>query len=159
MVATVTAVKERLAEIQETITGVKRAYANGPKMLPSSDLPIFVNFTGPASTDFNSLGADDGEEARTYIMRLYVAPTQQGISGEAEAACEPYFERVRDKFASRPGLGMTLEIDGPLAGIQMATFLGDNGVVVMSYAGQEYIGIEFRILVESVFGVTYDDYE
>ena len=159
MVATVTAIKDRLAEIQEQITGVNRAYANGPKSLPGTDLPIFVNFTGPANTDLTGMGSGSGEEARTILMRLYVSAAQQGIDGEAEARCEPFFERVRDKLAARPSLGLALEDSGPMAGIMRASFLGDNGVVVMRYAGQDYIGIEFRIQIEAIFEVTYDDYE
>lgn len=153
----ITTIKERLAEIQAEIEGVKRAYANGPKTLPVADLPCFVNFTGPATDDWRSLGADYDQESRLYIMRLYVAPAQQGIDGQAEAACEPFFPLVRDLFASRPGLG-TGSVDTQLAGVE-AIYLGDQGVSILLYAGVEYVGLECRLQVTELVDRSYDDGE
>ena len=159
-IVSVTTVKERLAQIQAGIPatddaeaiagieGVNRAYAHGPIILPPGDLPIFVNFTVPASEDWRSLGSQFDQETRTYIMRLYVRPWLQGIDGEAEELCEPFFARVRDKFASRPGLGLG-SIDTQISGVE-AVLLGDSGVVGMRYpvaVGDMFIGIEFRLQV------------
>jgi hypothetical protein len=162
-------IKERLELVQEGrvateeleaiagIEGVNRAYARGPISLPPSDLPIFVNFTGPASEDWRILGETLDQESRAYIMRLYVRPWLQGIDGEAEELCEPFFERVRDRFASRPGLGLGA-IDTQLPGID-AVLLGDSGVVGLRYpvgGGDMFIGIEFRLQVMEIVKRKYD---
>lgn len=151
-------VKARLAQIQAGITGVKRAFSHGPGAMPPGDLPCFVNFTGPARHDFLLAGNDQDIETRTYIMRLYVRPVGQGIDGEAERLCEPFFPRVRDIFAGRPGLGLGTT-GSHLAGVQRAIFLGDSGTSVLRYNGQDFIGIEFRLEVSEYVEVVYEDYE
>lgn len=152
-------IKTRLAEIQATITGVKRAYAQAPASLPPGDLPCFINFVGPATHDWSELGYGNGQETRLYLMRLYVKPILAGIDGEAERACEPFFELVRDKFSGRRGLGMGTSTKLPLAEIQQAILLGDNGIVVLPYAGDEFIGIEFRLQVDQDIAIVPVPYE
>jgi len=104
--ADVEEIRERLAMIQRTIEGVKRAYEYAPQSLPPSDLPAFVNFVGPSMENWQALGSNYDQEGRTFIMRLFVKGVQQGVDGEAEKACEPFLERVRDAFSGRPGLGL-----------------------------------------------------
>lgn len=145
-------IKARLAEIQGQIPGVRRAYMHGPAALPAGDLPCFVNFTGAATHDWARLGAERDWETRQYLMRLYIREVQSGIDGEAEARCEPFFARVRDAFAARPGL------DG-LSNVQIATLAGDSGLAVLSYAGQEYAGIEFRLQVVMIVPRGYESGE
>lgn len=168
---TLSEVKTRLARIQGNIEGVIRAEANAPKGLPGTDLPMFINFTGGSSFEESGEGADEtfGIESRTLLMRLYVAPIQSGVvDGEAEAACEPFLERVRDEFLSRSGLGLwgivdedefDVDEDGPLETLTGSQWLGDSGPVVMRYAGQEYTGIEFRLRVGLAVSNDYKRYE
>lgn len=146
----VVTVKSRLARIQAAIAGVRRAYAQAPLSLPDSDLPAFVNFTGAATHESRVGGADVDAETRQYLMRLYVRKSGQGIEGEAERLCEPYFDLVRDAFMARPGLEQ-------LDHVQLARLLGDSGVSALSYAGEMYIGIEFRLQVMELLSVTYAD--
>ena len=134
----VAAVKARLAEIEEGITGVKRAYAQAPLSLPASDLPAFVNFAGQATHDWRLAGSDTDRETRLYLLRLYIAPLTTGTPGEIERRCEPFLESVRDVFAARPSLGR-------LRGVQTANLLGDGGPAVHQYGGERYIGDEFRL--------------
>lgn len=157
--STIATVKTRLAAIQGTITGVKRTYAEAPVSLPYSDLPCFVTFAGPSVHNWAILGEGEDLEERTYFMRLYVRPVGQGLDGEAEQACEPFFERVRDCFASHPGLGLGTKTNGPLAEVQRAWLQGDNGVGVLPYAGEQFIGIEWRLQVRQIVPVTYAAYE
>lgn len=144
----VVTVKTRLATIQAAITGVKRAYAQAPLSLPDSDLPCFVNFTGAATHESRVGGADVDAETRQYLMRLFIKKSGQGIDGEAERLCEPFFDLVRDTFMARPGLEQ-------LNSVQLARLLGDSGVNALVYAGEQYIGIEFRLQVMELLRVTY----
>jgi len=139
-------IKTQLATIQSNITGIKRAYAQAPNSLPPADMPVMVNFTGAAALD--DLGGYQQTISRTYKMRLYVAPLGSGISGEAERLCEPYFERVWQQFAARPGLEN-------LTGVLNAQILRDSGVIVLDYAGERYIGIEFALQTMEVMEVAY----
>jgi hypothetical protein len=157
---TVETVKARLAVIQRTITDVKRAYVHMPLTdLPEPDMPLFGNFTGPATYDWITLGSDEDLEARIYLMRLYVKKATQGIDGEAEKKCEPFFESVPRKFAARPSLGLGTA-GSNLVGVQMATLLGDGGISIFNHpTGSQYIGIEWKLEVREYIQREYDDYE
>lgn len=155
---TVETVKPRLAQIQKTVTGVKRAYAQAPGAIPPGDLPLFLNFTGPSENNWEILGEDGDVETRMYLMRLLVRQIGQGIDGEAERLCEPFFARVRNTFAARPGLGSGTA-GSHLAGVQAAVIRGDSGVSIIKHAGEEFIGIEFKLEVREYVEVVYEDYE
>lgn len=154
----VATVKTRLAAIQETISGVKRAYAQPPLSLPASDLPAMVNFAGAATHEWRVAGNDVDLETRAYLMRLYVAPLTTGVPGEMERLCEPFFVSVRDMFAARPGLGLGTK-GSHLTGVQLAILQGDSGVSVMTYGGAQYVGVEFRLQVTELVEVNYADYD
>jgi hypothetical protein len=149
----VATVKARLASIQEAIPGVLVAYAQGPLSLVGANMPCFVNLTRPATVDWEQ-GSDLGIETRLYAMQLYVMPFGQGVPGEAERKCETFFPLVRITFAARPGLE-------DLPGIQEAIFLGDSGVIIMSYPlqGERYFGVEYRLQVREVVERSYADYD
>lgn len=132
------------------IPGVIHAFAEAPGTLNRSDMPCFVNFTGPATQDWAGLGDEMDIEARVYLMRLYVLPAADGTPGEAERLCEPFFSRVRDYFAARPQLGN-------LTGIQAAYVIGDSGVAPLKFndPNQPILGIEFKLQVQEYIGFKY----
>jgi len=144
-------VKTALATLQAQITGVTIAYAAAPASL-GADLPAFVNFAGAATEDWAALGSESVIlERREYRMRLYVAPVQEGIPGEAEARCTPFFRRVFDYFAARPSLGGVVTV-------QRARIAGDGGVQQLVF-NDPFVGIEFRLQVEEYVPVEYADRE
>lgn len=155
----IAAVKERLALIQaggvdsedQPVTGIAnvvRAYAQGPASLPESDLPAFVNFTGPTLA-MQSIGGAFYREKRQINCRLYVAPVQAGVDGEAERKVEPFIESGMRCFLQHTSLGDGNPAD-LIEGILTFTYLGDTGVTVLRYAGQDYLGVEFRVAAEAV---------
>lgn len=156
--------KTRMVRIQKAISGVKRACTHAPASLPPGDLPIFVNFTGPASHNWRAQGAEEDSETRTMVMRLYVRPVQGGVvDGEAERAVEPFLDAVADAFGSRPGLSAPVEGASP-AQPPLQTVLGselqsDSGPVVLNYAGEEYLGVEWKLVILYVRQVTLAKYE
>jgi hypothetical protein len=149
-------VRERLAEIQRTVTGVKRAYAWAPQSLPDSDLPLFCTFTGPATVTM--LAETLLEETRTWLMRLYVKNVQAGVDGEAEKAVDEFLLSVRAAFLAHPLLGNGNK-DSTLAFVERAAWMGDNGIQVLTYAGQPYLGAEFRLNLVTIIPVTIAGYE
>ena len=144
----ISTIKTELAKIQRAITGVKRAYENGPRGLPGTDLPLFVNFVGPGSRA-NPFGQGDTDhETRDFLMRLYVCPAQNGLDGEAEKEVETYLPLVYAAFDLKDLLiSVTF--------VRFAVISGDSGISVLSYAGENYLGCEFRLTVSAFRAVTY----
>lgn len=118
-----------------------------PNSIPPSDLPFFGNFTGQAAYG-RQQGSDLDIVTRSYTMRLFVAELGQGIPGEIERLCEPFFESVRDKFDGLPRLDN-------LNGVRDAKILSDSGAGVLQYAGETFIGIEFKLQVIEEAQITY----
>ena len=135
----ITTIKAQIASIASDITGVQRAYAQAPNSLPPADLPAVVVYTGPSQ--YTERGYEITGEVRAFKVRLYVLPAQNGIPGEAEAACEPFFARFREAFP--PGARL-----GRLGEVLQARLTGDQGVSVISLVGGSvYVGIEFNLEV------------
>lgn len=152
-------VKDRLALIEAGgvdsdnipvtgITNVKRAYAQGPASLPESDLPLFVNFTGP-TLEFTNIGGYFVREKRQFNCRLYVAPIQSGVDGEAERKVEPFIEAGMRQFLSYKSLGDG-NPDDLIEGVFAFEYLGDSGVTVLRYADSPFLGVEFRVAVTAI---------
>ncbi len=133
----VATVKDQLAALELTISGIVASYAQAPASLPRAMLPAIVNFTGAAT--YSGANALQFEE-REYILRLYVANFAENIPGEAEALVEPCIPLVRNVFLSRRSLKR-------LAGTLDAKLTGDSGVAGLVYAGENYIGAEFRLTI------------
>ena len=145
-----------MTEIQAAITGIKRAYVNAPMSLPESDLPLFCNFIGPSTTDYDQYGDGDALQMREFTMRLYVMIAQAGVNGEAEKKVEPYIPLVYAAFLARPGLSSaTTGHTAPLAGIRGAFIYSDGGISVLPFAGQDFIGCEFKLRVHETFSYTF----
>lgn len=130
------------------ITGIKRAYAQGPSSLPESDFPLFINFTGP-TRNVQHLGGTLYQESRLFNCRLYVTPVLSGIDGEAERKVEPFIELCEKRFLQIASLS-----DGNpedlITGIQKIEYLGDSGISVLLYAKVQYLGVEFRLAIDAV---------
>jgi hypothetical protein len=157
----IAALKTRLAALQPYITGVLKAYPQAPKNIPDTDVPLMLNFVGPATYDDD--GGENVIEMREIKVRLYVCRKQEGIDGEAEARVEPFIPLVWAFFAARPGLGsggtaITPRLT-PLAGVLRVQVISDSGVTVLPYNQIEYLGVEFRLIVTMIIGRTYAPYE
>ena len=142
----ISSIKTRLAEIQESVDGISRAYAQGPSSLPETDLPLFVNFAGPSARE-----AGDGDtiyESRDFLMRLYVVPAQSGLDGEAESQVEEYISSIYSAFDAE-------QLLAAVPFVINAVIVSDGGVVVMPYAGVQFLGIEFRLRVRAFRPATY----
>lgn len=134
----VSTVRAAIAQVAGSISGVKRAFAYAPASLVATDLPVAVVFTGPATYLERGYGVEG--ETREYLLRLYVAAVQQGLSGDAESLCIPFFAAVRAAFP--PGARL-----GRLSGVLEARLTGDQGVSILPFLNQPYLGIEFRVEV------------
>jgi len=136
-------IKTSLAAIIGEVEGVKRAYAYAPASLPPGNLPAAVVLTGKAIYQRQGYLSDPNPD-RTFTVLLYVKQTGQGIDGEGERLCDPFFERIAAALAAHP----RLDLDSVL----LATLKSDSGVVKMTFseAGETYVGASFEILVELV---------
>jgi hypothetical protein len=154
---TLNALKTRLAAIAATVSGLRRAYAEAPASLAPGDLPIFIPFVGPVSA-FGRISDQLAEETRTYNLRLYVKPVQAGYDGEAERAVEPFLTSLRDAFLAHPALGLG-SASSQIPFIESMTWLGDGGIVVLPFAGENFLGAEFRLSVKAIVQITLAGYE
>lgn len=150
-------IKTRLTEIADSVDGVKRSYSQSPMTLPNADLPAIVCFTGPV---LSSVRLSDSlmEETRKFILRLYVTSIQSGYDGDAERKVEPFFTSVRDTFLKHPGLGLGTS-GSALRFVEKMAWAGDGGVMVLPFAGDQYLGTEFNLSVKSILPIALSDYE
>ncbi len=156
MTPTTQQIRERLAEIQRGIAGIKRAYIYAPQIIPESDLPVFCTFAGPATVTLLSEAL--AEETRTWVMRLFVRPVQAGYDGEAEKSVDSFLVGVRDIFLSHPMLGKGTP-DSVLPFVRRAVWFGDGGIQILPYAGQNYLGAEFRLGITTIVPVVVSVFE
>lgn len=140
-------IKTALQTILASVDGINRTYAYPPRSVPVSDLPAAVVFTGPAQYDNQVLGRMNRLETRTFLVRVYVKPIAAGIDGEAEQAVEPFLRSVPAAFQNR--LGLPGEDGKDLPFVQQATASSDQGVRVMEHNGDNFLGAEVRIEVET----------
>lgn len=139
----VTAIATRLALIQSSIPGVRKAYDlhNMPNKLGL--LPAVINF--PGETTYSGEGSGDITETRNYVMRLYVTPAQRPIDAAKKAAqVEPFFRRFVMAFANAQQLN-------DLGDVQWAWIGEDSGLMAMQYADTWYTGIEFKLTVKETW--------
>jgi hypothetical protein len=156
--------KTRLARIAKAVAGVKRVYTHAPANLPPGDLPLMCIFTGPGTHNWKANGAEEDSESRGFVLRLYVRPAQGGVvDGEAERAVEPFLEAVAAAFGSRPGLSAPAEgaspAQPPLQYVLSSELQSDSGPVILGYAGNEYLGVEWKLNVFLIRQVSLAKYE
>lgn len=149
----IAAIKTRLAALEVTITGIVAAYAQTPASIV--DLPCVLNYAGSAQYSRVALGQDADFEVRDMIVRVLVARIQQGIPGEAEGLVEAFIDRVRAFFDARPGL-MLSPVDNV---VMRAGLVSDTGIARFAVAGEEFVGVEFRLQVQQHSTITFADYE
>lgn len=154
---TIELIKQRLAEIGGSVPGVTRAYAEAPQALPPADLPLMLVLAGGVS-GFTVLGETLAEENRNFKLRLYVAPIGQGYDGDAEKQVEPFLTEVRDTFVAHPALGNSLA-GGVIPFVEKMTWLGDSGIAVVPFGGENFLGAEFNVSVRTVVPLRITQFE
>lgn len=148
----IAALKTRLVTLELQISGIVAAYEHVPASVV--DLPCVLNYTGPADYSRFATGQDSDFESRVMILRFLIARVQQGIPGEAESLVEPFIDRVRSFFDARPGL----IIDPADQAMYRAGVLSDTGVARFAVAGEEFIGVEFRLQVQQFNQIGFADW-
>jgi hypothetical protein len=149
-------IRTRLAAMQRNITGIKKAFDKIPRTIERTELPCFVNLVGAGNYDLQTYGRQMVRDVRTYRMLLFVKEVSDDTESAAEEACYPFFDRVRSYFLARPGLELDGESPPGLTALD-ALLQGDSGVQIITYAQKRYAGIEFRILIPTLYEITYKD--
>jgi hypothetical protein len=144
---TVITEKQRLADIcAGYITDIRTAYAGAPRNIAAASLPAVVVLTGEVER------RRDGPlliMARTYRLALIVKAWALGIELEAEALCEPFFDRFESIFDARPQLQLA-NATTPLEGVLDAWLGNDSGVIEIELASISYAGVMFEQHVTSL---------
>ncbi len=114
-----------------------------PRGLNAAELPAFMCLPGEAT--HTQVSTDEEETSRIWRLRLFIAPTAQGIEAEVEERAEAYLEAVQQYLNRFPHL----ELNGvPLAGVRRAWVESDAGLREGRYPDAEdspyYLFIEWR---------------
>lgn len=137
----------RLQTINAAITGITRAYDALPGALNKADLPAFLILPGAAEQ--SQMTRQGAIEERTYTLLLYVQPLALETFNQAYNDARVFFRRVQDAYAAAYRLNS-------LSGVVDAWLEGDSGVQPLVYGQTQYAGIEFRLRVREMYGVTLD---
>lgn len=125
------------------LSWLANAYGSAPFSV--GDCPAIINIPGAAVPDW-SIGSDDqaqeGYEARTYIILLLEAPSGSGISGEVITRVNPHYAAIRNLFTSHTVLG------SPTSGILEVEWTGDSGLTLdIEVGGIKYTGTRATVKV------------
>lgn len=136
----IASVKAAIASILGGVSGIRSAVYRVPRSIAAAELPLALVLTGPATYDAAGPPTDVDLPTRTYVIRLYVAGIGAGADGEIEALVEPFLISVPAALAANPRLNRTA---------MQALVVRDDGVRVLSFQGQEYLGTQFDVEVKT----------
>jgi len=137
--------------INAAITGVVASYdiTDVPASLKTGNLPAALVLPSPTELSILPLIASRRTTKHQIVLRIYVEPIAQGTPAQNLTAVEPFIERVADRYSQ------AVAIDS-LAGVQKHDLLGYRIGVLPDFAGVDYIGIEFPMMVQEIRSVTTD---
>jgi hypothetical protein len=144
----VTSVLAQLVIIEGTMndpaTGLSVfAFPNIPTTMTPTQMPCFINRPKNAlrtdKTGSDELG-QEYLELRNYDVQLFLAPLPSGVEQEKSGLLTPWFDLVYTTFEAYPHLMATAEIMNVL-------LESDTGDAPQQFAGTNYYGITFRLLV------------
>jgi hypothetical protein len=146
--------RPRLIAMWRQVDGVQHVYDHIPRVIQTAELPGVIVFPGEMSStlDASDLVSDD----RIYRSWLFLAEAKLGVEGQAEIDADPWFSRVRDHFVAHPGLELD-DITPPQDIVFNSAFEGDSGFTLRPYGGKDYAVIEFRLRVNELAGIAYQD--
>lgn len=146
--------RPRIIAMWGQVTGVKKVFANIPRALNRAELPGVIVF--PGESTYEDFASDLTLENRIYRSWLVIDEALLGTEGQAEIDADPWFERVRSHFVGHPGL--ELDSTAPPQDIVFdTTFEGDSGFTIRPYGSKQYGVIEFRLRVNELADIAYQD--
>lgn len=147
--STITNIKARILDILELGAGIGKATTQSVRDANAADRAIAIVATGAAQYGYQE-GSDLQTVERDFVITILAMPLNEGIELEAEAAVEPFFDRIRTLFNSRPSLNTTM--NNPLANVQNATITNDNGFEAIELGGVAWASVSFVLRVELLYG-------
>jgi hypothetical protein len=146
--------RPRIIAAWQQITGVQHVYAHIPRVIQPAELPGVIVFPGEAS--YEDFASDMTMENRVYRCWLFLAEAKLGVEGQAEIDADPWFDRVRSHFVARPGLELD-DTTPPQDIVFDSTYEGDSGFTIRPYGNKQYGIIEFRLRVNELADIAYQD--
>lgn len=127
-----------------------------PRAIQDSQCPAIVILPGPATYDTVSLSKAIVKEDRTYFVDYLFYRADAQTAGESQTTIEPIFSVIRNFLLARPGLYDT-QIAQPEDVVFDSTLQGDEGYVIIPFAGEKYQGVRFRLQVTETARVSFVD--
>lgn len=117
-----------------------------PRQLNAADCPAIVVIPGEAAHSRPS--SEQTQDSRVYRVRMYVAPTAQGVSNEVEERAEWFIDDVRNYLNGKQRLELN---DSGLEGVFQALTETDGGITEAQYPvtseAPYYLMVEWRLRV------------
>lgn len=137
---TVASTFTKLVSVVAGSSGIVTCSTTLPAKINDAALPVAIVIPGPAEWNEHAIGLK--RQIRTYIVRVYVKPTAQGLGID---------EGVQACYAPLNALGNTLldniTLDNTIDEVRQP--FRDSGIIsggeAMSYAGVAYHGFEYQI--------------
>jgi hypothetical protein len=147
---------QRLADIanaEKAVTGISIAYPDNPASLTT--LPAVCYFAGQQTYEPFRDSEDAKLEKMVITIAVYVDAITLGIPGEVESRIKRMIPLMRDSLLAHPSLskpGMT-----DLVGVLRAVLLSSSGPTSLTFAQQSYAGCSWKMSVERILEVIYDE--
>lgn len=155
----VATVRGRLATLQASITGVKKAFDYIPQAIEPRELPCFITRVTDLDYDYSRMGENIVIENAVYRMQLYVKQALTGGRSESapEEAALAFVDPVREFFLKRPGLEITAG-DGSTAIVYQSRL--DSVAVATSVdyptgSTNMYAAVQFTLNVTTIYEINY----
>lgn len=133
-------ISSRLILLGAEVTGIRRAVDPPAPSLDSGDLPAMWIFTDPATHAEGEIDEETTSSVRMFRLQVAVLTLGEGDPHTRESRCRPLLDLVLKKFRGVPSLRN-------LAFINLASVVGDSGIVILPEYGSRFIGFEIRIRV------------
>ena len=119
-------------------SGITTCTSAVPSKLDDNDLPRAI--VRAAEAEWNEHAQDLMRQKRSYVISVYVKAVAQGVPvDEGYQACLAPLNALGVSLLSDPTLGNSIDHIGNYGEFT------DGGITVLSYAGVDYHGFEFRV--------------
>jgi hypothetical protein len=138
MKATITQIRQAIADTGATITGIVKTFPRSPVKIDTAEVPCLIALSG--NSIFPDAPVDGGlvTEQAEYTAQVVVAPIGQGNIETTEAQAEALLEVVIEKYMKTPTLGTTF----------VRSFVaGRSPVIELAGFDNLWIGFEVRLQV------------
>ena len=132
-----------LQAVHAAISGVKTASGTMPSNLATAELPLVAVWPGEAEWAYAAM--DQQRQLRTYIVRVFVCPVAQGITGPDPGynACVALLQAFGEAYKAHSHIADKADIMWPVRDSGIS-----GGAIELTWGNTTYWGFVFRVQIE-----------